>query len=341
MEAMPTQPSARTTARPGRPPRQAPVSAVRRTVGGLITVVAVVLAALTATRWADVPDTTLAAVQSLRWVYGLLALVVLAAALLVRRAVAVVSALLLVAVHATLAAPWFVAAEAPDSQHSITVMSSNLQFGRGDQAQLAAAVADHRVDVLVLTEVTPHVERQLADSTLGRALPHHAGRGAEHAIGTMVLSRWPLESISPGRASGTDSMFDQPVVRVATPSGPLRVHAVHLAPPTSAERWHTELSQLLTSTLMVRDADTEPLVLAGDFNATDDHPLMRRITEVTTDAHREAGAGWVRSWPTQGPVPAFAGIDHVLVRGPAVAGAGSLPLPGSDHAIVWARLVMA
>jgi endonuclease/exonuclease/phosphatase (EEP) superfamily protein YafD len=297
----------------------------------MVALVAVILVVLTATRWVDVANTTLAAVQSLRWVYGLIGLLVLVAAVTVRRAVAVVSALVLVGLHATLGAPWFIGSPAADGKPpDVTVMASNLQFGRGDQTRLAAAVAELGVDVLVLTEVTPEAERELA-------LPHHVGRGAQHAAGTMALSRWPVSTVSPG----TDTTFHQPVVRVATPSGPLRVQAVHVAPPTSALRWHTELSQLLTATLAVRDAQAEPLVLAGDFNATDDHPVLRRLTEVTVDAHRDAGAGWVRSWPTQGAVPAFAGIDHVLLRGPQVVDAGTLTLPGSDHAVVWAQLVIA
>ena len=43
--------------------------------------------------------------------------------------------------------------------------------------------------------------------------------------------------------------------------------------------------------------DGIPLVLAGDFNASADHPGYRQVADGLVDAHRAVGAGWVRTWP--------------------------------------------
>jgi endonuclease/exonuclease/phosphatase (EEP) superfamily protein YafD len=88
-----------------------------------------------------------------------------------------------------------------------------------------------------------------------------------------------------------------------------------------------------------RQSDDLPLVMAGDFNASESHPGFRQVAETTTDAHRAAGQGWVRTWPRgRRLVPEFIQLDHVLVRRLGVVDAGVVHLPDTDHAAVWARL---
>jgi len=79
------------------------------------------------------------------------------------------------------------------------------------------------------------------------------------------------------------------------------------------------------------------VVLAGDFNASADHPGYRQVAEGLVDAHRATGAGWVRTWPVGHRLaPPFVQLDHVLARGLTVTCAGSAPVEGSDHTSVWA-----
>lgn len=57
-----------------------------------------------------------------------------------------------------------------------------------------------------------------------------------------------------------------------------------------------------------------------------------------TDAHRAAGRGWVHTWPQASAIPPFIQLDHVLVRRLGVVDAGQVTVPGTDHAMVWARV---
>lgn len=81
-------------------------------------------------------------------------------------------------------------------------------------------------------------------------------------------------------------------------------------------------------------------VVAGDLNATLDHPALRHLPCV--DAGVAGGAGGVGTWPASVPRVLGAPIDHVLVDGSAwrVLRAAVLePPPGTDHRAVEAVLV--
>ena len=58
-----------------------------------------------------------------------------------------------------------------------------------------------------------------------------------------------------------------------------------------------------------------PLIVAGDFNAVDDHGPMRALThdglESATDI---VGAGWLPTYPANRRFPPLIPIDHVLVN---------------------------
>ena len=65
--------------------------------------------------------------------------------------------------------------------------------------------------------------------------------------------------------------------------------------------------------------------------------FRRLLTHGYADAARQAGAGYLASYPTDrwyGPV---IGIDHVLVRSAAATSVRTVDLPGSDHRGVLAR----
>jgi endonuclease/exonuclease/phosphatase (EEP) superfamily protein YafD len=86
---------------------------------------------------------------------------------------------------------------------------------------------------------------------------------------------------------------------------------------------------------------TGPLVVAGDFNASVDHPGMRQLLATgLRDAHEVAGAGRPVTWPNGRMLPPFVQLDHVLVRGLDVESADDVRVPGSDHDAVIAHLVV-
>jgi endonuclease/exonuclease/phosphatase (EEP) superfamily protein YafD len=111
------------------------------------------------------------------------------------------------------------------------------------------------------------------------------------------------------------------------------VHPVPPAPRGSQSGWRRDL-------LRLRSLCRTGWILAGDFNATIDHSPMRALQRSgCRDAATATGHGLKATW-TGGPFSLVRpAIDHVLTSGRwHAAAAGVLPIEGSDHRAVWARV---
>lgn len=127
-------------------------------------------------------------------------------------------------------------------------------------------------------------------------------------------------------------------LRASSTSGPTLVAAHPTAPITRSAMatWRDE-----TATVARACALTPGAVVAGDLNATLDHPGLSDLGPCV-DAARAAGRGAVGTWPADAPEVLAAPIDHVLVDARAWRVVGFEVLGatgGSDHRPVVARLV--
>lgn len=271
---------------------------------------------------------------------------VLLLAALSRRWRVAAAALMLTVVQCMTLVPWWVAGDrvVAATGDDLVVMAANLQYGRGDPDAVVSHVRGLDVDVLALSEVTPDARDALVAAGLTRDLPHVVDEARVGAGGGMILSRHPLSTdVAPAVPSAT---YATPAAMVSSPAGEVLVVAAHPVPPWPGDTslWHAELAAVASWAAAVPDAT--PLVIAGDLNATLDHPVLRRFGgSGLRDAHREIGHGPVVTFPRtlRGgvTVPPMFQIDHVLSRGVGIADAGTLGIPGSDHAAVWATLVAA
>jgi endonuclease/exonuclease/phosphatase family metal-dependent hydrolase len=195
-------------------------------------------------------------------------------------------------------------------------MTSNLFLGRGDARALLRIAREHNVDVLAVQELRPPLMRRL------------------DRVG--VLSRTPVRVVdtSPDRKGHA-----QPEVELSFPGAPpVRIKAVHPAPPvnpTAAPLWRGSLAALPGS-----DSRGDVQILAGDFNATLDHPELRDLLDRGyTDAADAAGQGLVWTWPARRLRAPPLTIDHILVdRRVRVERVTVVRIPGSDHRAVIALL---
>ena len=299
----------------------------------------VVTVPLLGVRWVDSTVGMVAVLQSIVPMTGIVvaALVAIAAATRRWRITAAAGSLLIVG--ATLAVPSVLGHTVAPGRDDLVVMSANLEYGGADAQSLVTAAREHRVDVLVLLEITPAAVERLRAAGLDSLLPESVGRSSQDAGGTIIRSRIPLSLVEPGLEHASPRGFDQPVVSVRRPADEVVLRAVHSLPPgpLGAADWRSGLADL--QAWREQQPADQPLVMAGDFNSSQSHPGFRQVAETMTDAHRAAGQGWVRTWP-QGRrlLRPFVQLDHVLVRGLDVVDAGLVHLPGTDHAAVWARL---
>lgn len=226
--------------------------------------------------------------------------------------------------------PLVAAASRPD----LTIVSANLT---GDNPQAAVDVEQAlgaEPDLLILLEVNDVAARRF--DSIERELPYSIVAPALGESRVALFSRSPLLRLEP--PPGIDSARII-AARVET-ADPFIVVAAHLprpwwvgsptqARPGDRQDLVVELGEWL-STL------GNPIVLAGDLNSTD-RGLGYRTLIGRADLVDAMRVGWASSTSTKW-WPLLLRIDHVLVRGICPVSASTLPLAGSDHRGVIARL---
>ncbi|MDI9896583.1 endonuclease/exonuclease/phosphatase family protein [Rhodococcus sp. IEGM 1381] len=216
----------------------------------------------------------------------------------------------------------------------LTVLHANIWLGQADIDAVVALVDEHRPDVLTLVELTPEADSGLR-RRLSERLPHAFVSAAAGGDGTGIYSRFPLVDQQRHDGFVTELLS----ARVEMPGRPL-VFAVHPVPPWPREpsEWVRELG-LLRQLLAKIPVDDGPVVVAGDFNATQDHRRYRDLQDGRfVDAAVATGAGMLRTYPAHTWHPPVIAIDHVLVADMAVRSVEAVTIPGSDHRGIMARL---
>ncbi|MFG1945802.1 endonuclease/exonuclease/phosphatase family protein [Nonomuraea sp. NPDC048826] len=317
----------------GQPVR---VRSRRARAARLSVVVAVVFAAGTAMRLGGLEaGVLLVPLVSFTPYYGLAALPALAFAVRSGSRAAVAVLLAVCVCLAWLVVPRAVAGEAPDGGRPLRLLTANLNGGRGDAQVVVDLVRKLDVDVFSVQELTWAARDRLTAAGLRELLPYEVSqpmsRGPE---GSGIFARHPLRERSGlFRPVG----HHMPVARVALPGGaPVEVVVVHpVAPvPPTVDEWEAGIA-----TLPPAPADGPPRVLAGDFNATLDHAVFRRLLDTGyTDAAAATGRGLTPTWPMR-LLPPLVSIDHVLTDARAWAVATQIhDIPGSDHRALFADL---
>ncbi|MFA7266972.1 MAG: endonuclease/exonuclease/phosphatase family protein [Candidatus Nanopelagicales bacterium] len=229
--------------------------------------------------------------------------------------------------------PLFVSdSDVPEYGKTLTVMTSNILFGRGDPAAIVDLVRDHNVDLLSVQELTPEAAVGLRDAGLNEVLEYRWLDASQAGMG--IWSRYPLADLPAG------SQVRWPAIgrHVDIPDLPLSFIAVHPAAPLTPDhaKWTHDQPLLRAALHSVPGA----VVVAGDFNATLDHGIMRSLqADGFTDAAEAVGAGLNATWPqeSRSPIPLFA-IDHVMHRDVTLwpLTTQTAVVPGSDHRAVIA-----
>ena len=262
-------------------------------------------------------------------------LVALLVAVLLRAWPAAVVAAALVAAQVVTLGPAYVG-EPAGSGTTLTVMTSNLRFGRADAHQLVAAVARYDVDVLAVEELTTHGLERLEAAGLRRQLPFSVEHPAYGGTGTGLWSRWPMREVAQRRLT-----FESAAGEIDVDGHTIRLRALHPPPPVGGPpgAWLHDYSLLQAQ---ARDDLGMPTILLGDFNASVHHRALRRLMGSRwRDAAEVRGAGLVRTFAPWEWSPAVLDPDHVLVdTGMGVSFWRRLHIDNTDHRAVVARVVL-
>jgi endonuclease/exonuclease/phosphatase family metal-dependent hydrolase len=251
-----------------------------------------------------------------------------------RLAIAVLTLIsaILLALQVSWIAPQFIPDPRPVTSPPFTIISLNMKWGGADPVQLRSEAAS--ADLVVLVEVTPQAFGSVR-SELGDRFPYTVPSAITSGNQSMILSRYPLTDASPLRSTN-----QQWTARTTMPGiGSLNVIAAHPCnPQCGGQRWSGEHAALLQR---AEQLDNAPEVIAGDFNAIDDHGPMRAMyAHGFVSATDITGAGWMPTFPADiRMMPPLIGIDHILVNSRLTAlSVNTFRISGTDHLGLIARL---
>jgi len=194
---------------------------------------------------------------------------------------------------------------------SLRVMSYNIWFGNKDMANVAEIIHSENPDVILLQELIQSNVQPLRAALTGLYPGEKLHLVYDSKLQQAVISRYPVKatggSLNEGRALKTI---------VDTPDGPIAVWNVHLRQPRPS--WSRQYRQALKLSEAIQ-ATNGPLIVGGDFNATDQSQTYNLISQYLYNAHRQAGWGFGFSFPVPGSH--FRGISSI---GPSRSGVKQL-----------------
>jgi endonuclease/exonuclease/phosphatase (EEP) superfamily protein YafD len=213
------------------------------------------------------------------------------------------------------------------------VLTSNVEFGRGTPA-LVPVIRAGRPDIVFVEECEYTCQARLKRE-FGGDYPYRRAVEAGGSKGSIILSRFPLKD-----AAGVSGTMGMPGAVADVRGHAVRLQLAHPVPPLpgQVDVWRRELGRLRD----VAAAARTPMILAGDFNASQDHAAFRRILDTgLSDAARLAGHDRTPSWPARTTPTIGAQIDHVLVsRDFSASTARFLPVPNSDHRALLVNITL-
>ncbi|MEM6528297.1 MAG: endonuclease/exonuclease/phosphatase family protein [Chloroflexota bacterium] len=222
---------------------------------------------------------------------------------------------------------------ADNAQTTLTVVSFNVY---GNNAELDKAVGwllATDADVILLQETAEPIIQD-AYATLTDAYPY---RVLPHLWGDAMLSRYPVENITTYDLEG-DGIESHAKVDIVVDGQTIALYNVHLFLPLGpVERFPLPIDNPFTQmfasydetqrnaqidALLARVAEeTNPYIVAGDFNMSDNAIKYNDVAHVMVDSYREAGIGFGHTWPVVGTwglpqaIPTALRIDYIFHSG--------------------------
>jgi endonuclease/exonuclease/phosphatase (EEP) superfamily protein YafD len=237
--------------------------------------------------------------------------------------------------HLSWLAPLFVNDHREATGPEFRLMSLNMFNGAADSREVVKQ-ATH-ADIVILVETTPDALQSLKPFGWDKRFPYSLGDPKDGSFNTAIYSRFPLSHST----SITGTSFQQWLTTVRIPDvGSIRLMGVHPCNPyCGADRWSAE-HEILRETVI--DNLDQPLVVAGDFNAVDDHGPMQALRRIGLKSATDvAGAGWLPTYQSNGLLPPLLPIDHVMINKYLTAtSVSSFAVRGTDHRGLRAKLAM-
>lgn len=239
---------------------------------------------------------------------------------------------------------------AANTLSAITLLTFNLGPGVSQPREIADAIAAEDADIVVMQEMTLPAATAVR-TKLSSRYPYYVLDSATTSRG--ILSRYPLANLRwlrTGRAEratpAVQFIVDNHSVTLFAPHLPQpeirRSNALHLPDGMDTTEHDAELTEIVHWTQQA----TGTVLLAGDFNMSDQARAYSLLSSNLRDAYREAGWGFgftfpnkLRGNPIPFPIPVIR-IDYIFHSPDLVTQSARVECKGgSDHCYLVAQLV--
>ncbi len=217
---------------------------------------------------------------------------------------------------------------APEQAGGLRLATGNLNIDNPTPKAFVATMINAEPDIILLQELTPQAWSQIEAMPELATYTDRVVDPRTTGLGSAILSRIPLtdgraERFGVGWLTRADIVVGEERVTLLN---------VHLTTPLSRlgiERWQAE-HEMLAEFVRTR---TNPMILAGDFNATGQHDEFRQLLYAgLTDAHDATGSALGFSWGRAGVL--LMRLDHMLMtEGLTPVKSRMADGSGSDHEI--------
>jgi len=214
---------------------------------------------------------------------------------------------------------------------TLRLLQANVLFSNRDYELLLELAERESPDIVVLEKITEDWFRAIAP--LWESYAYKARSSTNDHVSIVLLSRVEMTDVAPAALGETPS---ETLIAMLHPPGcpAVRVLAAHPRPPISrrAARWRASEIRGIAKRIAQERAGGEPMIVAGDFNATPWSPLYREVRDAGGLVSARDGFGVLPTWPAFLPAPLRIPIDQVFLTEPIeVVNCRVGEAIGSDH----------
>jgi len=222
----------------------------------------------------------------------------------------------------------------------LKVMSYNIWRENSNIPGIAEVIRNQKPDLILLQEIHSDKLRTLITELDDLYLNEPYVTFEERKLQAMI-SHFPLQRVDAGHGKGRTQK-----AIVSTIKGPITVLNVH---PYRNSGWQRRHKQMITLIAEHIAGDSNPLILGGDFNTTDQSQTFRLFGPILKNAHWQAGWGFGFTYPTSAvkflrkfPLPPLVRIDHIFHSNHFITQKASTlsDSGGSDHFPIIAELIL-
>jgi vancomycin resistance protein VanJ len=175
----------------------------------------------------------------------------------------------------------------------VTVMTYNLLVSNRDTRGVVDAIREANADVVGFVELNQTMARAI-QRELAEEYPYQVMNEEDSVSGAGVISRYPIERVDVSALDDPLWVGDPIAVEVDWEGRPFLFVEVHS--PASSHKVDIREHQAR----LLRDFAREqalPLIVGGDFNASDRNQSISIVKEALNDAFRNAGTGLGHTFP--------------------------------------------